>query len=133
MANHIIGEVDLVWNGRPLKMRFGSFAIAELETKLGRPLISMAEELDNPEKRFMKTIVTALWAMLQEYQPEDQPDGITMRQAHRIIDDLGLQHAGEKVAECMNMAFPDAGEVAEGAENPPNRKKRRVKAARERA
>lgn len=133
MANHIIGEVDLITKDRPLKMRFGSFAIAELESALGRPLIHMVHELDNPEKRYMKTMATALWAMLQEYQPETEQNGIDLRMCYRIIDELGFQAAGEKVAECMNVAFPDAGELAEGAANPPNRRTRRVSAAKKTA
>lgn len=133
MANHIIGEVDIVVKGRALTMRFGSFAIAELETKIGRPLVSMVHELDNPDKRFMKTLATALWAMLQEYQPESDPDGIDLRTAYRIIDDLGFQAAGEKVAECMNAAFPDIEEGAEGTANPPNRQTRRASAAKKAA
>jgi hypothetical protein len=119
MANAEIGELDFAVKDKNYKMRFGSYAIAQLETALGRPMVSIAVELDNPDKRFMKTIVTALWASLQEFHEDE----VSLRDAYRILDAAGFQATGEMVAAALNLAFP---EVAEGKANPPNRATRRA-------
>ncbi len=127
MANKEVGEVKLVADGATYTLRFGSYAIAQLETELDRPMLGIALELEDENKRRMKTLVAALWAAMQEHHPEDQPGGVDMRKAYSILDAAGFTEAGNKIAECLNLAFPDAGE-GQGA-NPPNRRARRKAAA----
>lgn len=121
MANKQVGEVKLIAGAATYTLRFGSYAIAQLETELDRPMLDLALELEDESKRRMKTLVAALWAALQEHHPE-----VDMRRAYSILDDAGFTEAGQKVAECLNLAFPDA---EGGTENPPNRRARRKAAA----
>lgn len=121
MANKQVGEVKLIAGSATYTLRFGSYAIAQLETELDRPMLDLALELEDESKRRMKTLVAALWAALQEHHPE-----VDMRRAYSILDDAGFTEAGQRVAECLNLAFPDA--EGEGG-NPPNRRARRRAAA----
>lgn len=126
MANKQIGEVTLQTSHGPMTLRFGSYAISEIEDKLDRGFLSIAEELEDPERRKMKTVLACLWAGLREHHPgvEDLKD------AAAIMDDVGFITAGLKVAEAMNLAFPDP---SEGSAGPlPNRKARRAASARKR-
>lgn len=129
MANRQIGECTLTAGDVTYTLRFGAFAIAELETELNRPMISIATELENVEKRRVKTVIAALWAGLQEHH-----EGLTVREAARIMDTMGFVDAALKVAEALNLAFPPAvtGAARGGTANPPNRATRRKTAAKAR-
>lgn len=127
MANKEVGEVKLVAKGATYTLRFGSYAIASLETELDRPMLGIALELEDENKRRMKTLVAALWAALQEHHPD-----VDMRKAYSILDDAGFTEAGNKIAECLNLAFPDAADVGGAGGNPPNRRTRRAAAAKAR-
>lgn len=120
MANKQIGEVTLTTSHGPMTLRFGSYAIAELESELDRPFLSIALELEDAKKRKMRTILACLWAALREHHPGVE----TLRDAARIMDDVGFIECGMKVADAMNLAFPDP---EEGSAGPlPNRKERRA-------
>lgn len=129
MANREIGECKLTAGDATYTLRYGAFAIAELETELNRPMISIATELENADKRRVKTVIAALWAGLQEHH-----EGLTIRDAARIMDTMGFVDAALKVAEALNLAFPPAtvGAARGGTANPPNRAARRKTAATKR-
>lgn len=121
MANREIGEVKLVAKGETYTLRFGSYAIAQMESELGKPMLAIALELEDENKRGMRTLLAALWAALQEHHPETD-----MRGAGKILDQAGYVPAGQAIAECLNLAFPET----EGKPRPlPNRKQRRAKKA----
>jgi hypothetical protein len=127
MANRENGEVELVAD-KTYTLRFGSYAIAELEDKLNRPMVSIVQELENPDRRRVKTLIAAGWAALQEFHGEDAPD---IKDAARIIDQAGFVVAATKIGECLQAAFPPAKKAGRAAdeENPPNRKARRAAAS----
>lgn len=118
------GEVDFEVKGVRYRLRFGSYAIAQIETALDMSMYELATELENPKKRRMKTLGVALWAGLGEYHPE-----IGEREAFRLLDDGGMQYVGGKLGDALTLAFPDG---KAGSENPtqPNRRERRAEKAR---
>jgi hypothetical protein len=130
MANKHNGEVKLTAvDGREYILKFGSYALAELEDKAGRSFRDMLEEL-NDEKRFrVKTCILFIWAGLQEHHED-----MTVKDAAALVDALGIAQAGEKLSTALVLAFPELkpkeGAAVDGDENPTgNRRQRRATAA----
>lgn len=113
MANKHRGEVSLQALGQTWKLRFSTNSLCELEEQAGEPLQSLAGKMDNPETARIGTLRAILWAGLL-----DNHEGITLRQAGDIIDDLGTADAGAKIGEAFQLAFPEA----DGKANPPRAK-----------
>lgn len=126
MANRQVGEVKLVAGDATYTMRFGSYAIAQMEDELDMPMLAFAQELEDPNKRRMKTLGVALWASLQEHHGDAFPQ---TKDAFRLMDAAGFELVGEKLVEALNLAFPEAEAPAEGNGN---RKTRRAAAAKAR-
>lgn len=128
MANRHRGEIEFEANGQTYKMRFGTWAIAELEGKLGRKCGQIFAALEDEKEFNIKTVIACIWAALQEHH-----EGTTMKEAAAIIDDLGVIRTGNLIQETLEIAFPDLmdAEVAEsGTDNPTgNRAERRRKKA----
>lgn len=127
MANKHIGETEIQVEDVVYTLRFGSFAISQLEEELNISIMKIAEELEDPNNRRMKTLIACLWAGLLEHH-----ESITMRAAALILDDYGFIATGTKVAEALNLAFPEVEGVADESDvNPPaNRRQRRATKAK---
>lgn len=129
MANTENQEVKFTVKGVDYTMRFGSYAVAQMERALDMSMYELALELENPHKRRMATLGVALWAGLNEFHPE-----IDERAAFRLLDDGGKEYVGGKLGEALEMAFPDADPKGGDAGNPTpaNRQGRRAAAAKTR-
>lgn len=126
MANKENGEVAITAGGKDYIMKFGTFALAELEDKLGRPFAEVLEEL-NDEKSFrVKTAVATIWAALQHHH-----EGLSMREAAEIMDSIGIKEAADTISRALVLAFPEL-EVADDSDVNPtgNRRQRRAAATK---
>ncbi len=128
MGNKEVGELVFEAGGKSYTLRFGAWAIAELEAALDRSMMSIAREVENPEELRAHTMIAAIWAGLQQHHPD-----IDRRQAAMIMDKIGFAESGDLLGKAFELAFPDQEGDASG-ENPPagNRRDRRAAAAKER-
>lgn len=124
MANKQVGEVSFQAGDETYTLRLGSWAIAELESETGRPILDIATEMEDPAKRRMHTMIAVFCAALRQHHPD-----VDRRQAADIMDRAGLPFTMGKLEEALNLAFPEEGEAK--STNPPagNRRQRRKAAA----
>lgn len=128
MSKRITGEITIAANGKTYRLKFGTYALMELESELGRPFVAIVEELNDPARFSIKTAITMIWAALQDHH-----EGVSMKEAAAIIDDLGIQAAADKIGEALVAAFPELekGAAGDGTENPKaSRRQRRAAAAK---
>lgn len=126
MANKQVGEHSFQADGSKWTLRFGAWAISELETELDRSILSIAKELENPEAVRTRTVIACVWAGLQQHHPE-----IDMRTAADLMDKRGLEAVRIDLETAINLAFPE-GEGGGSDANPPagNRQQRRAAKAK---
>lgn len=100
MANKHRGEVAL----GDYTVVFSTNALCELESELapmGLDLDGIGEEMQKKGSRKLTVLRALLWAGLQEKQ-----EGVTRKDAGRIMDEVGHEAAGAAVTRALTEAFP---------------------------
>jgi len=102
MTNAFKGDVAF---GLDHTLRYGTYAFALIEKEYGKPFAQVAAKLEGmtPEKIEIGLLNTIIWAGLQRHHPE-----MNMPEACDLIDEIGLQVAGEIMAEALSAALPSA-------------------------
>lgn len=103
MANAQKGEVTLEAGGETYRLQFTTNAMCELEDATGKTINEVVAELsdaDNPPG--MKTMRVLLWAAMVEHR-----EGVTIRDAGVICDEIGVGNVGELIGDAFQAAFPD--------------------------
>lgn len=103
------GVVSFQADGRRWRLHFGLNALCDLEAH-AKDEEQLKLLLTGGDADFT-TVRLAVWAGLSENQP-----GLTLQDAGRLVDVIGLQQAGAKVGQALMCAFPPAG--AGGAGRP---------------
>jgi hypothetical protein len=103
MANVIKGEVAFEVEGRAYKLVLDFNALCEVEDVLGKGEMDLARP---------KAIRAIFWASLLRHHPD-----VTVQEAGDLIGALGLERAGEVVAEAMNRSGLAGGD-GQAAANP---------------
>jgi len=96
------GVVSFQADGRRWRLHFGLNALCELEAN-AKDEEQLKLLLSGGDADF-NTVRLAVWAGLIENQPE-----LTLQDAGRLVDRIGLQQAGAKVGQALMCAFPPAG------------------------
>ena len=104
MANSVRGEVAFEVEGRDYKLVLDFNALCEVEDVLGADGMDLARP---------KAIRAIFWAALLRHHPD-----VTVQDAGDLIGALGLERAGEVVAEAMNRSGLAGGD-GQAAANPP--------------
>ena len=101
-GRHTTGEHTLVFNVNTL---------CDLEDELGVADLNELLDVFNAlgESPSVRKIRTLFFAALKQEHPD-----MTPAQAGEVISELGLEGAMDALTTALEMAFPDAGESAEG-------------------
>ena len=101
MANSIRGEVGFTAGGAAYVLVLGANALCELEDALGRPMAELGEAMKTGGTQF--TILRQVfWAALQ-----DRHEGLSLTDAGRLMDAVGLIEAGRLISEALRLAFTE--------------------------
>lgn len=103
MANPVKGEVAFEVEGQTYKLVLDFNALCEVEEVLGAGGMDLARP---------KAIRAIFWAALLRHHPD-----VTVQDAGDLIGALGLERAGEVVAEAMNRSGLAGGD-GQAAANP---------------
>lgn len=108
MANREKGEVSFDAQGKTWTLRYSTNALCELEEATGHGAIELANSMADETKIRISDLRYMLWAGLT-----DKHDGITVKEAGRLMDALGMDKAGPLIGEAFQAAFPSGGEAGE--------------------
>ncbi|RWF69556.1 MAG: hypothetical protein EOS26_25065 [Mesorhizobium sp.] len=92
-------------------MKIGTNAMCELEETTGKSIAEIGKLLVDPTTATVTLMRRVFMTALLEHQ-----EGISLKQAGDIIDDLGIGVAGQKLGEAFQAALPKA---KEGGSRPP--------------
>lgn len=109
MANPHRGEVALKVGDLEYKLSFSINAICELEDALDMPVAQVAERMKDAGNLRMSLVRTVVWAALGDHQ-----EGITAKEAGRIVTEAGIPAVMEAIGKAFSLAFPEV----EGKGNP---------------
>jgi hypothetical protein len=100
VANEARGEREFEAYGKRYVLKFSANALAELEAALGIPILAMADRFSagNAGVRELRAL---LWAGLSEGQP-----GMTLLDAGRLIDEVGIREVIGETLAAFEAAFP---------------------------
>lgn len=101
MANKQKGEVALVALSKEWILKFSTNALCELEDLTGKSAIEVANSMNDESKVTMKLLRQIVFAGLSENNPSP-----TIEDAGNIIDSVGFDVIGPKIAEAFILAFP---------------------------
>ena len=109
MANRERGEVSFEHDGTRYTMHFSTNAMCELEDITGKPVLQLANSLQDETSVSVKTLRDMFWASLQDEH------SITIKEAGKIMDGVGIPKAGELIGKAFMAAFPESeGDANEG-------------------
>jgi hypothetical protein len=114
MVNKYNGEISLIAGDQEYVLKFGTYALIELEEYLGRSFSDLLEELNNPKTFMVKTAVAMIWAALQDHH-----QGISIKEVSGIVDLVGIQNTITRLSEALKLAFPELEVSEDGDKNPP--------------
>lgn len=101
MANRQRGEVTFEANGETWTMKIGTNAMCEIEEATGKSISEVGKLLGNEKTASMSLMRAVFWGSLQEHH-----DGITLKQAAGLIDEIGAGEAGALIGKAFEAAFP---------------------------
>lgn len=109
MSNAQRGEVSFEALGQSWTMKLGTNAMCELEDRTGKTIVEIGDMLDN-EKSFSMGLLRDIFmcALL------DHHEDVSKKEAGRIIDDLGMKVAVDKVRDSFLKALPEAEAPTKG-------------------
>ncbi|HEU4986863.1 MAG TPA: GTA-gp10 family protein [Rhizobiaceae bacterium] len=110
MANRHRGEVSFDAAGKTWTMRLSTNALCELEDALGSGVDAIGTSMADPRSAKVKTLRLIMWASLTDHH-----EGVTVRQAGELIDEIGLDTAMGLVQKAFAAMQPEA----KGRANPP--------------
>lgn len=104
MSNPLKGEVAFTAGEHSFTLRFDTNALISLEEKLGVPISKIGETLAAGIS--VGALRSMLWAGLLAHHK------LTEDETSRVMDDIGLERAGELAAEALTKAMPKADRKA---------------------
>lgn len=96
MANPIKGELDFTAGGQSYRFVIGTYAMAALERRTGKPVTAI---FDGSALGMDLMLGIMHSGLLLHHE-------LTEREVAAIMDDLGLERCGEIVTEALKLAFP---------------------------
>ena len=103
MANAHKGEVEFALDKKVYTLRFSINAMCHLEDATGGSVVELANMMSDPSKLSLRTLRTVFWCGLRDHH-----EAMTETDAGRVMDELGLVEAAQKVVEAFTLAFPEA-------------------------
>jgi hypothetical protein len=100
VANEARGEREFEAYGKRYILKFSAKALAELESALGLPILAMADKF-TAGRAGIRELRALLWAGLVEGQP-----GLTLADAGRLIDEVGIREVIGETLAAFEAAFP---------------------------
>lgn len=101
MANKQRGEISFEANGQTWTMKVGTHAMCEIEDATGKTIAEIGNLMGNTKTASMKLLRAVFWGSLQHHH-----EGISMKDAADLIDEIGADVAGQKIGEAFSIAFP---------------------------
>lgn len=95
----LTGRVSFKADGRQWRLYFGMNALCELEANV-KDEDQLKALLSTGNANF-NTVRVAVWAALVEHHPN-----LTIEDAGRLVDHLGLRQMGAKVGQALIAAYP---------------------------
>jgi hypothetical protein len=119
MGNAAKGQTSLNVDGVDFTLAFTANAMCELEEATGQSVPKFLAGLEDPKNPPGFTeIRLLLWAGLLDQH------GMTLKEAGQLIDAVGLDAMGDKMATAMARSLPDPDAAPAGAGGAPGKKKR---------
>ena len=103
MTNKAKGQVSFETGGKLYSFAYSINALCELEEALGQGFAEVAVLMADPARMRLATVRTMFWAGLREQMPD-----LTLRDAGKIMTELGLARSMALVSEAFVEAFPEA-------------------------
>jgi len=103
MSNPTRGSVTFEADGKTYTLHYSTNALCELESLAGESVMRIAAQMADSDGVRLGMVRNLIWAGLRDHHPE-----VTVEDAGRIMDALGLDKAGSLVAEAFILAFPQA-------------------------
>jgi hypothetical protein len=113
MANPIKGEVPLEIGGKRYTFVLGTYALANLERRLGMPWPKIFKRAGDGEWGIAE-VLAVVHAGLLRHSPQ-----LTEPQVADLIDEVGLERINEMIGEGLKLMQPEGGrDQEEIPENP---------------
>lgn len=120
MANAARGHTGLTIDGVDYTLAFTANAMCELEEKTGQSVPLFLAGLEDPKNPpGFKEIRLLLWAGLLDQH------GLDLKAAGDLIDAIGLDAMGEKMAEAMARSLPSPDPASAGGDTGKKKRARR--------
>ncbi|MBQ2263266.1 MAG: hypothetical protein II336_18130 [Loktanella sp.] len=114
MANAQRGEVSLQAGGETYRLAFTTNSICELEDAVGVSITVFNKRfLVKPEEVKLFDLRLLLWGAMLEHH-----DGATIKDAGRLIDNVGFAQAAQDAMKALELYFPDPVEGKSAAGKP---------------
>lgn len=101
MSNRERGEVSFEADGNAWTLKVDANAMCEIEEATGKTITEIGRVLGNEATASISLMRSVFWGALQHHH-----DGLTLKDAGKLISDIGMDEAGRLIGEAFKSAFP---------------------------